>query len=54
MVSGMAMKISRQVSPQPRQAKGLPIFSPAPISEMMTMNSVAFSMTTGVLIGWKA
>ena len=47
MVSGITTISSRTVIFQPAQLNGLLIFSPAPISEMMTMNSVAFSIRTG-------
>jgi hypothetical protein len=44
MVSGMEMARSRHVVIQLRHPKGLSIFRPAPIREMITANSVTFSV----------
>lgn len=51
MVSGMQMASMRTVICQPRKLNGRPIFSPAPISEMITISSVAFSIRIGVSAG---
>jgi len=48
----MVRASSRVGNAHPRRENGRDIFSPAPISEMITISSVAFSMMTGVSVGW--
>ncbi len=51
MQTGITTKSKRVVNRQPLKENNRSIFRPAPISETITMSSVAFSMRTGVSIG---